>query len=90
MTEYKQYSLECQKCKNKKRCAECDILAEREKIVCDVINQYISSNGYCPSVNDIAKELGIQKSNTHTMLTRMANKGYITYGKGKHNIIKVL
>ena len=71
-------------------CAECDILAAREKIICDVINNYIAMHGYCPSINDIVKEIGISKSNTHLMLTRMADKGYITYGKGKNNIMRVL
>ena len=90
MTEYKEYSLECQKCKHKKMCAECDILAEREKIIIDVINNYIAIHGYSPSINNIVKAIGISKSNTHLMLTRMADKEYITYGNGKHGTIRVL
>lgn len=90
MTKYKQYSLECQKCKHKKLCADCDVLAEREKIVCDVINNFIATHGYSPSINDISKEIGVLKTATHTMLTRMADKGYIVYGNGKHGNIRVL
>lgn len=90
MTEYKQYSLECKKCKHKKMCAECDILAEREKIICDVINNYINTHGYSPSINDISNEIGIRKTATHTMLAKMADKGYIAYGQGRHGVIRVI
>lgn len=90
MTEYKQYSLECQKCGHKKMCKQCDNRASREKIIIDTINNYITTHGYCPSINDIAREIGIHKSNAHVILTRMADKGYIAYGKGKNNIIRVL
>lgn len=90
MTDYKEYSLECQKCVHKKMCEECDNRAEREQIIIDVINNYIATHGYCPSINDISKEIGIQKTATHTMLTRMADKGYIVYGNGKHGNIRVI
>lgn len=91
MTEYKKLGLErCVKCKFKKMCDSCDVRTERENIVIDTINDYIAMNGYNPSVNDIAKELGVSKSNAHVALTRMANKGIIAYGDGKCNIIRVL
>lgn len=90
MTEYKSLSLECVKCGNKKSCEQCDIREEREKIIIDVVNDFVSTHGYSPSIDYIAKEIGISKSNTHLMLTRMASKGYITYGGGKKGIIRVL
>ena len=90
MTEYKQYSGECIKCGNKRLCEECDNRAAREKIIIDVIKKHIDIYGYYPSVDYIAKEIGIHKSNTHTILTRMADKGYIAYGNGKKGIIRVL
>ena len=90
MTEYKQYGEECTKCKNKRLCEECDIREERERIILDVIENHIKIYGYSPSINYIAKEIGICKSNAHTALKRMAENGYITYGTYKHGIIRVL
>lgn len=90
MTKYMEYSLKCQKCGHKKMCEECDIRTEREQIIIDVINNYKAQTGYCPSINDISKEIGVRKTATHTMLTRMADKGYIVYGNGKHGNIRVI
>ena len=90
MKNYKEYSAECVKCGHKKKCEDCDNRAEREQIIIDVINNYIGTHGYCPSINDIVKEIGIHKSNAHVMLTRMADKGYIVYGNGKHGNIRVI
>lgn len=90
MTEYKSLGLECVKCGHKKLCEQCDIREEREKIIIDVVNNFVSTHGYSPSIDYIAKEIGINKSNAHFALSRMAVKGYITYGGGKKGIIRVL
>lgn len=50
--------------------------------IIEFIEDYCDSNGYGPSVRDIAAELEMSSTNAHRYLTELINKGKIK--KGKH------
>ena len=57
----------------------------------DIIKNFIDENGYAPTIRELNKLTHIKStSTTHSKLTQLKKKGYITYVEGKSRTIKIL
>lgn len=66
-------------------------LTARQKDVLDYIKSYIVSHGYCPSVREIGKALGISSPATiHAHLKNLEKKGIIRKQNSKNRAIELL
>ena len=62
----------------------------RRKQILDCIINFISENGYSPTIRELCEMTGIKSTSTmHSHLLRMNNDGVITSGIDKPRTIKV-
>ena len=48
------------------------------------INEFVSENGYCPTVREIAAGIGVPKATTHRYMKQMREEGTIDYSGYRH------
>ena len=66
-------------------------LTKRQEDTLNFIKEYIVSNGYPPTVREIAKELNVSSPATvQAHLDRLADKGYIKKGNNKNRTIGLM
>ena len=66
-------------------------LTKRQQDTLNYIKEYIVSNGYPPTVREIAKELNVSSPATvQAHLDRLADKGYIRKGNNKNRTIGLM
>ena len=66
-------------------------LTKRQKEVLNVIEGFIDTYGYSPTIRELGLILGISSTATiHTHLEKMKSKGYINYYKRKPRTLVVL
>ena len=66
-------------------------LTKRQEDTLNFIKEYIVSNGYPPTVREIAKELNVSSPATvQAHLDRLADKGYIRKGNNKNRTIGLM
>ncbi len=68
-------------------------LSPKEEIVYKFIKKSVRKNGYAPTRQEIADELGVEKhgrSYVHRVLENMEMKGYVSLGKGWRNITPII
>jgi len=53
-------------------------LSGRQKDVYDFIDKYFVEHGFCPSLTDIARGLGLHESTIVTHTNTLKEKGYVT------------
>ena len=57
-------------------------MTEQQLKTISVIKNYISENGYSPSIGDIANELGVYPNAVQEQIKRLERDGYITKKAG--------
>ncbi len=66
-------------------------LTQRQKDVFDYMKEYISKNGYAPSVREVCDALNLKSTSTaHAHLTQLEKKGYIFRNNAKPRTTKIL
>ena len=66
-------------------------LTKRQKEVLEAITKYIVMNGYPPSIRDLGEEVGLKSASTVSfMLTKLKEKGYVTWQEGRPRTLKVI
>ena len=66
-------------------------LTQRQKDVFDYMKDYISKNGYAPSVREVCDELNLKSTSTaHAHLSQLEKKGYIFRNNAKPRTTKIL
>ncbi len=66
-------------------------LDETSDLIFEYISEYITENGYAPSVRDICDGVGVKSTSTvHTHLKRLEDQGRLTYETGKRRAIKLI
>jgi repressor LexA len=66
------------------------ILTEKRMQILNYINDYVKSNGYPPSVREIAKHVNLSSaSSVHSHLNTLVNNGYLVRDPSKPRAIKV-
>jgi SOS-response transcriptional repressor LexA len=53
-------------------------LSSRQQEVYNIIDKYFVEHGYCPSLADIAREVGLHESTIATYTGILKQKGYLT------------
>jgi SOS-response transcriptional repressor LexA len=54
--------------------------------VLEFVRQFIGTHGYSPSLDEIADGVGSYSGNVHSMLVKLAERGYLHKGRGWRNI----
>lgn len=63
----------------------------REQMILDFINEYLTSNGYPPSVREICAGVGLSSpSSVHDYIKRLEEKGLLIKGESKTRALKVV
>ena len=66
-------------------------LTQRQKDVFEYMKEYISKNGYAPSVREVCDALNLKSTSTaHAHLTQLEKKGYIFRNNAKPRTTKIL
>lgn len=66
-------------------------LSRRQSQILQFIRQYRASNGYPPTVREIAGALGISSTSTvHHHLRALQAKGKLTWAPGKQRTLQIL
>lgn len=66
-------------------------LTDKQRIILDIIKEFINKNGYCPSVREICKLADLNSPATVcSHLNNLKEKGYISWVNGKARTIRVL
>ena len=63
---------------------------ERKKHILDYIAVFIASNGFSPSVRDIADGVGLALANVHQNLVILKEEGRIDFQEGKRRTITIV
>ena len=64
---------------------------KRQQEVLEAITKYIVMNGYPPSIRDLGEEVGLKSASTVSfMLTKLKEKGYVTWEEGKPRTLRVM
>ena len=66
-------------------------LTPKQKKVYDLIVNFINSNGYSPSYEEIKQLINSNsKSHVHALVHQLKNRGWIYFGKGRNRSISVV
>jgi SOS-response transcriptional repressor LexA len=66
-------------------------LTPKQKIVYDIIVDFIKVNGYSPSYEELKQLINSNsKSNVHRFVHQLRKRGWIYFGKGRNRSIMVV
>lgn len=66
-------------------------MTDRESQIYDTIRDYISANGYPPTVREIGSLVGLKSSSVvHYYLLKIRDKGYVSFVPGKPRTLRVI
>jgi len=66
-------------------------LSPKQKMVYDIIVDFIKSNGYSPSYEEIKQLIGSNsKSHVHRFVHQLKQRGWISFGNGRNRSISVI
>ena len=66
-------------------------LTPKQKKVYDLIVNFIESNGFSPSYEEIKQLINSNsKSHVHALVHQLKNRGWIYFGKGRNRSISVV
>lgn len=68
-----------------------EILTDKQREILDIIKDFISKNGYSPSIREICKIANLSSTATvHAHLNNLKEKGYISCVDGKVRTIRII
>ena len=65
-------------------------MTEKQKRVYEAIEEYISENGYSPSVRNICEMLSLSTGTVHAHLVHLREKEYIKFEDGICRSIRII